>query len=187
MNTLLFRCAVLFIALAALCACSYQSGTSASRYTPMKRAGAIIKPTEGIYVGMPADYTSGSSTVSDSGKRIQDITLAILQEPQGLRVPAITPQTEQQTVADAAAANCAYAIFIRIVDWQDPPAFFQYKPDRGEILLSVYDTKSGELLRSDMIEGTGTASTINGIGFKDPADCLKPEIRRWWNTACNLY
>ena len=53
------------------------------------------------------------------------------------------------------------------------------KPDRGEVRLSIYETEHGELLRVDAVECSGTATTVNLIGSKDPGDCLKPSLQKW--------
>ncbi len=169
--SLFFLCAV---ALATCCACSFQSGSNSGRVTPLQGGGTAAAGS-GVYVAMPMAF----QRETNSGKRIQTVLLKALEALPGKKAAAPAPFPLEHDLRAARDAGCAFLLQIRIVDWQDPPASFQYKPDRGEVALSLYDAANGELLRVDAVECSSTATTLNLIGSEDPGDCLKPSLERW--------
>ena len=167
---------VLCLALSILCCvgCSIQGGSNSGRVTALEGRKAVPVGS-GIYVAMPTDFQSETG----SGKRIQTVLMKVLEEVPGKRAAAPAPFPLEHDLRAARDAGCSLLLTTRIVDWQDPPAALQIKPDRGEVRLSIYETEHGELLRVDAVECSGTATTVNLIGSKDPGDCLKPSLQKW--------
>ena len=157
----------LFVLCALLCACQMdlRTGGTKADVTPLKSG--------------PADFTKGQDTEKGSG---EDTQQALRKELEGASVQAVyapAPQGMQQALAASRNAQCAYLIDLSILDWDDPPASFQLRPDKGEISLSVYDASSGELLRNDEVSCSGYATVVNSVGFYSPKDCLKQAFRKW--------
>lgn len=161
-----------------LCACSIRPGYTHYQILPLKTAAAI-DGSGGLYIAMPADFQKGNSVEKDSGAKTQKALQKAIASARGNRVLAAASQGQQATLAAAQTAGCALLIDMRIVDWSDPPASFQISPDRGEVVLSIYETETGSLLRSDSISCKGSATTINLIGAYSPADCLEAAFEEW--------
>ncbi len=160
-----------------LCAggCSIRSHGNSGRMTVLKSGGVSGAGTRGMYVAMPQDFTGENG----SGKRMQNVLMDILKDGPGRKVAAPAYLPQPQRLEAAKSAQCGLLLTVDILDWQDPPAAFQYKPDRGVIEVSVYDTESGDLLRKDALECSSGATTVNLIGFHDPGDCLTPALKKW--------
>ncbi len=167
---------VLCLALSAVCcaACSIQGGSNSGRVTALEGRKAV-PVSSGVYVSMPTDFQRETG----SGKRLQTVLMKVLGEIPGKRAAAAAPFPLEHDLQAARDAGCSFLLTMRIIDWQDPPAAFQLKPDRGEVILSAYETEHGELLRTDSVECSSTATTVNLIGSEDPGDCLKPALKKW--------
>ncbi len=170
----------LFVLCALLCACQMdlRTGGTKADVTPLKSGPAVDRGKK-LFVAMPADFTKGQDTEKSSG---EDTQQALRKELEGASVQAVyapAPQGMQQALAASRNAQCAYLIDLSILDWDDPPASFQLRPDKGEISLSVYDASSGELLRNDEVSCSGYATVVNSVGFYSPKDCLKQAFRKW--------
>ncbi|MDR2694796.1 MAG: DUF4823 domain-containing protein [Deltaproteobacteria bacterium] len=131
-----------------------------------------------MYIAMPHNSGKGAET-AEAATQTQQALQEVLSRTAGEKIYAPMAQGLSEGIVSAKAAACMYFLWIEILDWYDPPAFFQIFPDRGEVVLSVYDAQTGDLLQSDKISCKGFATTVNLIGAYSPKDCLKAAFGAW--------
>lgn len=171
----------LFLALglcAFLSACTFQSGHTQYKVTPLKKAPALNNAVA-LYLMMPRDFRKGDKVEKGTGLIVQQTLQEALSACQGARILAAFPQDRQQAGEAAAHNGCAYLLELEILDWYDPPAMLAEAPDRGEVNISLYNTESFQMLRSDNLTCNGSAMLIDYIGSYSPKDCLKAAFTAW--------
>lgn len=172
------RCCLLAILLV-LPGCSIHSGPTNMRGVALKEAPPL-PANASVYVAMPADFSGAAG----SGQKTQAVFLASLNALPVKTVAAALPQNLPEAAEKAAASGCAYLLTVRINTWEDPPASFQISPDRGAFLVNIYALPElQQPYRSDSLECSGWATTVNLIGAYDPGDCLKIVLQGWRKQA----
>ena len=166
----------------ALCACSIRSGHTNYQLVPLKKAEPL-SVGKGIYVAMPEDFQKDGSIEKGSGAQAQKALQTAMAAVPGNKTFAGALQENSHAMETAQTAGHSLLVAMRIMDWSDPPASFQYASDRGEVMLLVYDAETGALLRSDSVTCNGSATTVNLIGAYSPADCLEPAFAKWSGQA----
>ncbi len=172
-----FITACCILAISILASCSFNSGYTQYRVTPLK--GNTPFQTRGkIYFTMPKDYGTNQGRVENSGEETRQALQKGLAKRSEENMFASAPQSHEQSLEAARAAGCRYVVSSEILEWVDTPAFFGGL-DRGEVMLQVYSSASGELLRMDNVSCSGSATLVYHIGTHSPADCLVPAFTRW--------
>ena len=181
---------LVLVALSALllASCSVHFGKTEFNNTPLK-SGAVLPIAAGMYVALPQDglanktFISGSGAgtlAAGSGKATQKaLQKALPKSSTSIVFANVVHPKEEQLIAAAKAIGRTYAVSLNILQWHDEPATIQVVRDRGEVAVSVYDADTGELLRMENLECSGSATTVNHIGAYGPQDCLEPAFKQW--------
>lgn len=163
-------------------ACTFNSGFTKAHVTPQARNAAPVKKAN-LYVPMPADFMKNGVAEQKSGARAQEALQKALKKTDKQALFGVVQQTQEDALKAAKGAGRNQLATIKILDWHRTATTLQNDPDRGEVLITLYDVTTGERLRADNLTCSGTPTTINSIGSYGPEDCLKEAFIQWSNAA----
>ena len=178
----IFLVTALFSCIFLLNSCTFKSGFTKAQVTPQARNAAPIKNAN-LYVPMPADFLNKGVAEQKSGARAQEALQKALQKTNKQALFGVVPQTQEDALKAAKGAGRNQLATIKILDWNRTSTTLQDNPDRGEVLITLYDVSTGERLRADNLTCSGSPTTINHIGSYGPEDCLKEAFIQWSDTA----
>lgn len=162
--------------------CSFSTGYTDQSIKNFYAQAELSKQSV-YYLALPADYKDNNNAVPESAVQTQKALQKAMEEHNIKNIAATLYQSLEQATQTATENNADYLVWLEILQWQDPDTFLQTAPDKGAVMLKVYDAKTGTLLRSDAVECSGKPTTVYHIGVHGPSDCLCKSFSTWTNKA----
>ena len=141
------------------------------KITEVVHAETKLTGASTVAIAVPQDGQYGGKTYKGSGQAAADATRAAF--AQHLQKADIVSGTAGQGVeqARAAAASAGYGYYcqLEILQWVDRATEWSGKRDTIEVKLSVYDTATGTLIYSAIVQGYSKFWTFGGDHPQDLA------------------
>lgn len=141
----------------------------------LKAPGERLQADHSVVIQTPRDGQYGAQKYARSGEMTADaFREGFLRYSSDVKFA----KAEQSKTEYSGQSNMYFAEPV-ILHWEDRATEWSGKPDRIEIKLNVYDTRSMELLSSAMLSGKSKWATFGG---DHPQDLLQKPIKEYLDT-----
>ena len=139
---------------------------------------AKLRPNERIYIAVPNDGRYGATVYSGSGDSVARALEAAFLRHAAHVDRAASVQTLSEALAGARASNAGYLVLPTISHWEDRATEWSGLPDRIEVIISVHEVSSGQLLNRSVLTARSSWWTLGGDRPQDLlANTVGPHVR----------
>ena len=165
------RSALAVLALLLLLGCRHTYGFD------QQMAGGTIPASSSVYVALPASASFGDKLYAESGRQTGEaLARGFAPHVRAVELGA-QPEDPESALETARARQADYLVHALIEHWEDRVTVWSAMPDRIQLLVRLYETKSGRLLNASTV--TGTSRWMDPGGDR-PQHMVEPGLEPWF-------
>jgi hypothetical protein len=114
-----------------------------------------------VYVAMPKNGGSGNE---GAGSGIQTQDAIVLEAGKYFKrvIPEVESGSNEKAVSEAKAKGCNYLMWPEILRWEDEATEWTGARDKLDLLMTIIDVPSGEMLHRMKLSGKSSWATLGG-------------------------
>ncbi|MBP0494001.1 DUF4823 domain-containing protein [Pararoseomonas indoligenes] len=125
-------------------------------------SGNSLSPAARLYVSVPEDGRYGSELYPGSGQTVARFAQSAFQQRLGRVDRGQAMEGVDAALMSGRAVGADLVLVPVIAHWEDRATEWSGLPDRAEVLLTIYDAKTGAVVNRTSIQGRSTWFTFGG-------------------------